>query len=120
MTNIIIADVRFLMSKGYTRTPEDAAYSPAIGSIAEHYNISNDQVKLLFRDPRMKGIRTRKQPTPQFVLLDGDATITEVPQNTTTIPETATVTTESTSTNEHATTSVAETVNEVEFETIDN
>lgn len=116
MTNIVIADVRFLMSKGYTRTPEDPAYDAAIGSIAEYYNISNDQVKLVFRDPRMKGIRTRKQAAPQFVLSDAPATLTAA----TFTPNTVTATGISSTNDDTVTTSTTVEATEEVFETVND
>ncbi len=82
-----IADVRFMLANGVTRLTSDTNYNEELGSIESHYDLSADQVKLMFRDPRMAGMRFKKVAVAQFVLDEGEATITELPRmNNTTIP----------------------------------
>ena len=40
--------------------------------IANHYGITMSECKILFQDPRLKGKKTRKQPT--FVVVDDENT----------------------------------------------
>lgn len=96
---VVIADVEFMLHNGFTRTKNDKNYNPTIGSIEEHYDLSPDQVKLMFRDERLKSLRTKKVAVAQFVLEEGERTIetlptmqnTTVPMNGTTITDTETI-----------------------------
>lgn len=82
---VVIADIEFMLHNGFTRTKDDKNYNEQIGSIEEHYNLSKDQVKLMFRDERLKKLRTKKVAVPQFVITEGERTIDTLPtmQNTT-------------------------------------
>ncbi len=83
---VVVEDVRFLLSNGYTRTTTDKNYNAEIGSIEEYYSLSPEQVRLMFRDARMKNMRFKKVAVAEFVLDEGEATITELPRmNNTTV-----------------------------------
>jgi hypothetical protein len=91
-----VADIEFMLHNGFTRTKDDKSYNEQIGSIEEHYQLSADQVKLMFRDERLKKLRTKKVAVAQFVISEGERTIDTLPtmQNTTVSMNTATTTTE--------------------------
>lgn len=82
---VVIADVEFMLHNGFTRTKDDKNYNEQIGSIEEHYDLSPEQVKLMFRDERLKSLRTKKVAVAQFVISEGPRTIDTLPtmQNTT-------------------------------------
>jgi hypothetical protein len=81
-----IADVKFMLANGVTRTTADKNYNAELGSIESHYGLDAGQVALMFRDPRMAGMRFKKVAVAQFVLNEEEATITELPRmNNTTV-----------------------------------
>lgn len=82
---VVIEDVRFMLANGVTRLKDDKNYNETLGSIEEYYGLTPNQIKLIFRDERMKGMKFKKVAAPQFILSEGERTIDTLPtmQNTT-------------------------------------
>jgi len=109
-----VADIEFMLHNGFTRTKDDKNYNAAIGSIEEHYQLSPEQVKLMFRDERLKKLRTKKVAVAQFVISEGPRTIDNLTtmQNTTVSMGTASTTAMNTISDNV----IDETITEVELE----
>lgn len=55
---------------GLTRFPEGDDYVDAVGSIQAKYLLDKYQVIEIFRHPKLKGKKTRKNKEPDFILVD--------------------------------------------------
>jgi len=42
---------------GYSKRPTDKAYNPEIGSIMEKYNLTEKELRLVFKDPDIKATK---------------------------------------------------------------
>lgn len=58
------------LKSGVTRTKADKLYNPQVGSIEEIYGLTPPQVKLLFENEKLKGIRTVPYVESPFTLVD--------------------------------------------------
>lgn len=77
---IVISEVIDLLHNGYTRTPEgwgSTGYNPKIGSIQEHYGITDTstmtataQMRALFQHPKLKNQKIRKVVELPFEIVD--------------------------------------------------
>ncbi len=81
---IVISEVIELMRNGYTKSPSDSGYNENIGSIQEHYGLTDmegftakQQLTELFKHPSLKGIRTRRVRVMPFEIVDDTTTTTE-------------------------------------------
>jgi hypothetical protein len=57
--NITVSEVLRLLNSGYSRTTKDKAYNSSIGCIQEYFNLTDSQVKEVFKFPALKGKRTK-------------------------------------------------------------
>jgi hypothetical protein len=67
-----LRDVIEKMKMGYTRTPDTKGYDKTIGSIKEHYRMSNAQINELYKHPKLKYAKTSFKKSTVKVIDDGD------------------------------------------------
>ena len=60
MPTITISEVLGMLKRGYARTTTDKSYDANVGTIAEFYGMSDNEIKELFRHPKLKGKKTVK------------------------------------------------------------
>jgi hypothetical protein len=72
-----------MLSRGYTRTTKEKAYDASIGTIQDHFNLSKEDMKIIFSHPSLKGKKTKqvRKSTPLFTLIDDTVTETVVEEN---------------------------------------
>ncbi len=72
-----------MLSRGYTRTTKEKAYDASIGTIQDHFNLSKEDMKVIFSHPSLKGKKTKqvRKSTPLFTLIDDTVTETVVEEN---------------------------------------
>ena len=58
------------LANGVTRCVGDTGYNEERGSIQEKYNLTKAQVTRMFKDPMLKGKKTRIQAEDPFVLVN--------------------------------------------------
>lgn len=68
MQEIRISQILDDLERGLTRTPLTPGYNPEIGSIKEKYNLTDKELNYLFKNPKLKGKKT-KLPV-RFNLID--------------------------------------------------
>lgn len=83
------------LKQGLTRLKSDPNYDPELGSIEEKYNLNKTQVQTVFKDSRLKGLRTIKIKNETEIVFQEDvpselnATIREESLEVNDIPESA-------------------------------
>ncbi len=60
------------LKQGLTRLSSDPNHDPKIGSIEEKYALSKTQVQAVFKDPRLKGLKTVKPKTKDDITFQED------------------------------------------------
>lgn len=75
-TQITVTGVLNLLENGVTRTPKNKGYDAEKGSIMERYNLTEVEVRELFKHPKLKGKRTvfEKKSKLSFQLVDDTVT----------------------------------------------
>lgn len=71
---ISISEVQALLKEGVTRTAKTKGYSPEKGSIGEKYGLNDTQVNLLFKHPKLAGLRTVFPAEAAFDIIDDTET----------------------------------------------
>lgn len=75
----LITDLR----NGITRCKGDLGYDETKGSIQEKYNLSKAEVKEIFRNPKLAGIKVKIARDTRYVLTDDTGTVTPKEEETT-------------------------------------
>jgi len=57
---VSISDIQNWLDKGVTRCIDDPGYRADLESIQEKYSLTKTEVKALFQDERLKGLRTNR------------------------------------------------------------
>jgi hypothetical protein len=72
MPTITISEVLGMLKRGYARTTTDKSYDANVGTIAEFYGMSDNEIKELFRHPKLKGKKTVKvkNEVSRFTIVD--------------------------------------------------
>lgn len=67
-----ISEVLGMLKRGYARTTTDKSYDANVGTIAEFYGMSDNEIKELFRHPKLKGKKTVKvkNEVSRFTIVD--------------------------------------------------
>ena len=85
--SVKITEVLSMLRNGYTRDNTSKLYNREIGSIKEHYGLTNAELKLLFSHEKLKNLKTK--PVPSLQIIDdtetpveesGELTGEEIPQ----------------------------------------
>lgn len=74
---IKVSEIKEFLKNGVTRTTADKHYNPNIGSLEEKYGVSADDIKQLFRNPVLKGLKVTPYREPVFSLIDDTIEVTE-------------------------------------------
>jgi hypothetical protein len=69
---IKVSDVLGLMKIGYTRTPGSTNYNSEIGSVQEHYGLTDYEVKHLYKLKALKNAKTSVAEPINFFIVDED------------------------------------------------
>lgn len=80
---VSIAEIKRLLHLGYTRCVGDAGYHAAKGSIEQYYGLRKSEVKLLFKDERLRGLRVNLAPKQEFLIAEDLPEPTEAVEGTT-------------------------------------
>ncbi len=70
VVEVKITDLIEFLKQGVTRCKGDLNYSAEVGSIEEKYNLTKDEVKEIFKHPKLAGIRVRPLKEKSFNLVD--------------------------------------------------
>ena len=70
--SISIEDVKAHLTNGITRCVGDAGYNAKLGSIQEKYGLSKVEVKQLFNDERLQGLRVKPVKIPAFIIQEDE------------------------------------------------
>lgn len=77
-TKITVSGILQDLENGLTRTTTGKNYNADIGCIQEKYNLSNYDLEMLFRHPKLKGKKTKSVRTVSFVLEDDTENLTNI------------------------------------------
>ena len=78
-TKITVSGILADLENGCTRTSTSKNYNAEIGCIQNKYNLTNYDLEMLFKHPKLKGKKTHAIKTTSFVLEDGvDEEVEEV------------------------------------------
>lgn len=80
---IKVADIKEYLANGTTRLKSDKNYHPDRKSIEEIYNLSTAEVRDLFREESLKGIRTVAYVPKRWTLVDEEENSAETADETT-------------------------------------
>jgi hypothetical protein len=88
-TKITVSGILQDLANGLTRTTTSKNYNPEIGCIQEKYNLTNYDLEMLFKHPKLKGRKTHAVKMTSFILEDDvDETVEATEETTqTTTPE---------------------------------
>lgn len=76
---VSITEIKKLLHLGYTRCVGDPGYDESKGSIEQFYGLRKSEVKMLFKDERLQGLRVNSAAPVQIVIAeDLPTTETEV------------------------------------------
>jgi hypothetical protein len=67
---VSITEIKRLLHLGYTRCVGDTGYHAAKGSIEQHYGLRKSEVKALFKDPRLQGLRVNSAAPVEIVIAE--------------------------------------------------
>ena len=73
-TKITVSGILQDLEDGMTRTTTGKNYNGDIGCIQEKYNLTNYDLDMLFKHPKLKGKKTKTVRTTSFVLEDDTST----------------------------------------------
>lgn len=111
-TKITVSGILADLENGLTRTKSSKNYNAELGCIQDKYNLTNYDLEMLFKHPKLKGKKTHAVKTVSFILEDDVDEVEEVENtentNTTTIVEEVNGSVEETTVNN------TETANEVD------
>lgn len=74
---IRVADIKTAVANGTTRLKNDKNYHEDRGSIEEMYNLTPTEVRDLFKEESLKGVRTVPYTPKRWTLVDEDTTTVE-------------------------------------------
>lgn len=98
-TKLTVSGILQDLENGLTRTTTSKNYNPEIGCIQEKYNLTNYDLEMLFKHPKLKGRKTHAVKITSFILEDDiDETVETTEETVELIRET---TTESEEVNEY-------------------
>lgn len=69
-TKITVSGILTDLENGMTRTSTSKNYNAELGCIQDKYNLTNYDLEMLFKHPKLKGKKTHAVKTVSFVLED--------------------------------------------------
>ena len=87
-TKITVSGILADLENGLTRTKSSKNYNAELGCIQDKYNLTNYDLEMLFKHPKLKGKKTHAVKTVSFILeYDVDEVENTENTNTTTVEE---------------------------------
>lgn len=94
-TKLTVSGILQDLANGLTRTSNSKNYNAEIGCIQDKYDLSNYDLDMLFRHPKLKGRKTHAVKLTSFILEDDvDVDVNETVETTQEVVETAVEATE--------------------------
>jgi len=69
---VSISKIKELIQTGTTRCIGDPGYDETKGSIEQYYNLRKSEVKLLFQDPRLRGLRVNSVAPSRIIIAEDE------------------------------------------------
>jgi hypothetical protein len=117
-TKITVSGILADLENGCTRTSTSKNYNAEIGCIQDKYNLTNYDLEMLFKHPKLKGKKTHAVKTTSFVLEDDvdEEVIVEVEEveNVVKLVEPVIITQDNVESSENNVVNNTETANEVD------
>ena len=116
-TKITVSGILADLENGMTRTSTSKNYNAEIGCIQDKYNLTNYDLEMLFKQPKLKGKKTHAVKTTSFILEDDvdEEVIVEVEvENVVKLIEPVIITQDNVESSENNVVNNTETANEVD------
>lgn len=82
-TKLTVSGILQDLANGLTRTSNSKNYNPEIGCIQDKYDLTNYDLDMLFRHPKLKGRKTHAVKVTSFILEDDVEETVEAVEETT-------------------------------------
>ncbi len=112
-TKITVSGILADLENGMTRTSTSKNYNAEIGCIQDKYNLTNYDLEMLFKHPKLKGKKTHAVKTVSFILEDDVDEVEEV-ENVVKLVEPVIITQDNVESSENNVVNNTETANEID------